>query len=650
MSAVEGLMKMLRGDTTGAHERVPVSLSDLKVGIWEAGDPKDKKRIRVRSLDPFNVVDCSTDQALLFENGLEDLRKKFEDEGYRLATAQPETGVFSGENGRVVSLDEARQRKLEAEMANDPVAEVQKVIDDIDAVVALIGIQEKKAIDSLEQISYLAKQTGIVIPEEKLAILVTRRQDLSDFIKSQGIADAILDQEAEKHDTEDTAYLTTLFDAKKSILHKYQEYLANMEVLISEVNALLETGPLVVDVKQTETVAMARKKAESESASAGSGEANKEDTKKKKRAPRGKGGGGDGTEPPDDPADETVGGSINTSSLTALLQAKENAPVVSSASVTVDTSGPTPEPSTLVVPKSAGETPASQEEIPKGQERETSKLDEVLEQWRADVQERIEGINTPEAYAEFRDGMTKPDRIGRRHFFALSDVKSAAGIIELSPVPSKKIADTEKALEDLTRAKFEALVKADLDAQYDREQEKIDRATNEAELDALVATWVQSPNIILTWKDILFKIPEVEQKMINQEYRGCSEELSENVRQKRELFKQEARIAEERRPLTLFLERPIGERCVAKYREIIKGEWQKFFDALRYEVTRNGKKDLPFGKKLKEWNAVYLPEVRKLIVGHIGRQAGMTEADAEAIFLILLRDLDEEFSEKQKRS
>ena len=186
MSAVEGLMKMLRGDTTGAHERVPVSLSDLKVGIWEAGDPKDKKRIRVRSLDPFNVVDCSTDQALLFENGLEDLREKFEDEGYRLATAQPETGVFSGEKGRVVSLDEARKRKLEAELANDPVAEVQKVNDDIDAVVALIGIQEKKAIDSLEQISYLAKQTGIVIPEEKLATLATRRQDLSDFIKRQG--------------------------------------------------------------------------------------------------------------------------------------------------------------------------------------------------------------------------------------------------------------------------------------------------------------------------------------------------------------------------------------------------------------------------------------------------------------------------------
>lgn len=644
--AVEGIMKMLRGDTTGAHERVPVSLSDLKVGIWEAGDPKDKKRIRVRSLDPFNVVDCSTDQALLFENGLEDLREKFEDEGYRLATAQPETGVFSGENGRVVSLDEARKRKLEAELANDPVAEVQKVNDDIDAVVALIGIQEKKAIDSLEQISYLAKQTGIVIPEEKLATLATRRQDLSDFIKSQGIADAILDQEAGGHDAEDTAYLTTLFDAKKSILHKYQEYLANMEVLISEVNALLETGPSVVDVKQTETVAVARKKAEGEGASAGSGEGET----KKKRASRRKGGGGDGTEPPDDPADETVGGSINTSSLTALLQAKENAPVVSSASVTVDMSGPTPEPSTLVVPKSAGEIPASQGEIPQGQERESSKLDEVLEQWRADVQKRIEGINTPEAYAEFRDGMTKPDRIGKRHFFALSDVKSAAGIIELSPVPSKKIADTEKALEDLTRATFEALVKADLDAQYDREQEKIDGAKNEAELDALVAGWVQSPNVVLTWKDFLTKLPDVEQKIINQQYRGCSEELSENVRQKREFFKQEARIAEERRPLTLFLERPIGERCVAKYREILKGEWQKFFDALRYEVTRNGKKDLPFGKKLKEWNAVYLPEVRKLIVGHIGRQAGMTEADAEAIFQVLLRDLDEEFSEKKKRS
>jgi hypothetical protein len=156
-----------------------------------------------------------------------------------------------------------------------------------------------------------------------------------------------------------------------------------MEVLISEVNALLETGPSVVDVKQTETVAVARKKAEGESASADSGEG---ETKKKRASRRKGGGGGDGTEPPDDPADETVGGSINTSSLTALLQAKENAPVVSSASVTVDTSGPTPEPSTLVVPKSAGETPASQGEIPQGQERESSKLDEVLEQWRADVQ------------------------------------------------------------------------------------------------------------------------------------------------------------------------------------------------------------------------------------------------------------------------
>ena len=414
MSAVEGLMKMLRGDTTGAHERVPVSLSDLKVGIWEAGDPKDKKRIRVRSLDPFNVVDCSTDQALLFENGLEDLREKFEDEGYRLATAQPETGVFSGEKGRVVSLDEARKRKLEAELANDPVAEVQKVNDDIDAVVALIGIQEKKAIDSLEQISYLAKQTGIVIPEEKLATLATRRQDLSDFIKSQGIADAILDQEAGGHDAEDTAYLTTLFDAKKSILHKYQEYLANMEVLISEVNALLETGPSVVDVKQTETVAVARKKAEGEGASAGSGEGET----KKKRASRRKGGGGDGTEPPDDPADETVGGSINTSSLTALLQAKENAPVVSSASVTVDTSGSTPEPSTLVVPKSAGETPALQGEgLKDSQEAESAKLAEVLEKWQAEVQALIEGISTPEAYAEFRGGMTDPDKIDKRHFF-----------------------------------------------------------------------------------------------------------------------------------------------------------------------------------------------------------------------------------------
>ena len=74
------------------------------------------------------------------------------------------------------------------------------------------------------------------------------------------------------------------------------------------------------------------------------------------------------SELPNNPVDETVGGSINAS-------------VVSSASVTVDTSGPTPEPSTLVVPKSTGETPASQGEIPQGQERESSKLDEVLEQW-----------------------------------------------------------------------------------------------------------------------------------------------------------------------------------------------------------------------------------------------------------------------------
>ena len=266
----------------------------------------------------------------------------------------------------------------------------------------------------------------------------------------------------------------------------------------------------------------------------------------------------------------------------------------------------------------------------------------------ADVRKRLEEINTPEAYAEFRDGMTKPDRIGKRHFFALSDVKSAAGIIELSPVPSKKIADTERALEDLTRAKFEALVKADLDTQYDREQERIDGASSEAELDALVATWVQSPNVVLTWKDVLTKIPEVEQKMVNQEYRGCSEELSENVRQKREFFKQEAVIAEERRPLTLFLERPIGERCVVKYRKFIKDEWQKFFDALRYEVVKNKKKDLPWKKKIEEWNAFYLPEVKKIIVGHIAKQKGMTEADGEAIFLILLRDLDEEFSEKKK--
>jgi len=341
------------------------------------------------------------------------------------------------------------------------------------------------------------------------------------------------------------------------------------------------------------------------------------------------------SELPNNPVDETVGGSINAS-------------VVSSASVTVDTSGPTPEPSTLVVPKSTGETPASQGEIPQGQERESSKLDEVLEQWGADVRKRLEEINTPEAYAEFRDGMTKPDRIGKRHFFALSDVKSAAGIIELSPVPSKKIADTERALEDLTRAKFEALVKADLDTQYDREQERIDGASSEAELDALVATWVQSPNVVLTWKDVLTKIPEVEQKMVNQEYRGCSEELSENVRQKREFFKQEAVIAEERRPLTLFLERPIGERCVVKYRKFIKDEWQKFFDALRYEVVKNKKKDLPWKKKIEEWNAFYLPEVKKIIVGHIAKQKGMTEADGEAIFLILLRDLDEEFSEKKK--
>ena len=75
---------------------------------------------------------------------------------------------------------------------------------------------------------------------------------------------------------------------------------------------------------------------------------------------------------------------------------------------------------------------------------------------------------------------------------------------------------------------------------------------------------------------------------------------------------------------------------MAKYREILKGERQKFFDALWYEVKRNKKKDLTRDKKIEEWNTFYLPEVRKPIVKHIAKQAGMTEADAEAIFLILL--------------
>ncbi|MBP6929895.1 MAG: hypothetical protein KBB77_03070 [Candidatus Moranbacteria bacterium] len=335
----------------------------------------------------------------------------------------------------------------------------------------------------------------------------------------------------------------------------------------------------------------------------------------------------------------------------ATVEGSINAPVVSSASVTVDTSGSTPEPSTLVVPKSAGETPALQGEgLKDSQEAESAKLAEVLEKWQAEVQALIEGISTPEAYAEFRGGMTNPDKIDKRHFFDFTNIRSEVGIKEkFTPAQLGQIADTERALEDLTRAKFEALVKADLDVQYDREQEKIDGAKNEVELDALVATWVQSPNVVLTWKEVLTKIPKVEQEIVNQEYRGCSEELSENVRQKREFFKQE-RIAEERRPLTLFLERPIGERCVAKYREILKGERQKFFDALWYEVKRNKKKDLTRDKKIEEWNTFYLPEVRKPIVKHIAKQAGMTEADAEAIFLILLRDLDEEFSEKKKRS
>jgi hypothetical protein len=345
------------------------------------------------------------------------------------------------------------------------------------------------------------------------------------------------------------------------------------------------------------------------------------------------------------------GGSINTSSLTALLQAKENAPVVSSASVTVDTSEPTPEPSTLVVPKSAGETPTLQGEgLRDSQEAESAKLAEVLEKWQAEVRALIEGISTPEAYAEFRDGMTDPGKLGKRHFFDFTNIRSEVGIKEkFTPAQLGQIADTERALEDLTRVKFEALVKADLDAQYDREQEKIDGASSEAELDALVATWVQSPNVVLTWKEVLTKIPKVEQEIVNQEYRGCSEELSENVRQKREFFKQEARIAEERRPLTLFLERPQGERFVAMFKKGIEREWQAYFDAIRFEVKKGQKKDPSWRKKIDEWEAYYLPLVKEYIVGAIVKLDGMTREDGEAIFQIILHDIGEEKARKKAK-
>ncbi len=101
-------------DFHGNQEKASVRLEDLKKGIWETADGKN--RIRVISLEPFNVLDCSTDQALFFQDGLEGLRRKLEDEGYRFSAVQPQPKATIpgdlGESGAavVININEARGR------------------------------------------------------------------------------------------------------------------------------------------------------------------------------------------------------------------------------------------------------------------------------------------------------------------------------------------------------------------------------------------------------------------------------------------------------------------------------------------------------------------------------------------------------------
>lgn len=590
----------------GAFEKVPVSLEDLQVGIWE----NKEGRIRVKSLDPFDVRDCVTDQVLLFEDGLEGLRRKLEEGGYALASVQPDPAVpveSEGSDTTVVDINETLERRKAGQGLE---------IEIVDAYAALVA--------RLGEVAPFLQQAGgteeIASFREQVSALITQ----ADEIKGGTAVDQTSD--------EDPVQMT------EAHLIAKRERLEQMRALLSQAESL-------------QAAMLKKKPVERGSARAA-----------RRAAARA------GVETVDGPAPETAGApdvalgsaaAAHAGNLEALRQAAMTAPQApEGAPAATSENDPSKAPvknrktkkekptgNNSEAGEKAGDKQGDEPRVsggpggPEGPEE----FGTVLGLLEREVGDIIAAIKTPEDFGKLRGNMAQlpakeADREPRRYFFRLKTIRERIGGREMSDEERQLVTKLENELWERANQKFWEVQEADLATQYQRELARLNAAKDQEALATLAQAWTQESPFTNSWQAVFGDLTERERESVQESYqrKGASLLRSLERRQGRFLDAQEVEH---------FLERPEGKQIMEICRTILPGELNKLRGALKYRKIQLTREVL-----LAEWNEYYFPVIRKSIVEYLRKQPDMTEEQSEAIFRVLAHEFEQAEGMKEKKN
>lgn len=602
------LDRIVGRESQGASEKVPVSLEDLKVGIWE----NKKGRIRVKSLDPFDAWDYSGDQPLLFEDNLEGLRKKLEEGGYALAPEQPKGVTPEGSTGPVsavvTDIAEARERKgtvaVKNQESNGEMEELQQqIFAKLKAMMEILqGMENEEAKAAALRLSEETSglyQEGLTQEEEtkRLRAILAQVDALSVTVEekkpvARGSARAARRAAARSvGEVADETMLDASGTEDEGVGNVAVAHAGNLDALLrakeiappapaeSEVvSPVLDTSEAAAPKKDAEPKVPAREKKPrvAKPEKEGKGEERKDD--ERSGEPKGP-GGPEGPEGPED-------------------------------------------------------------------------FRKILEGLWTKVSGLIEALKTPEEYVAFRQEMVvlpakEADRPARRCYFRLDDIKALVGR-KITDEEMTQVNALERELEEAARKKFFTLKNADLDTQFRREQAKIDAATDEAAFVALTDAWSREPALTNIWGAVLGDLTEKERDMIADGYQTRTERLSAHLEAKRQDFRRMAAAAEAkkdtswRKELDVFLERgPKAQEKIAMFERMIQEEYKAYSeDMYRAAIKSGGKVSTKDRRELwiqKNGEAIF----EDVIVRHLERFDGIEPEEGKKIFHAIVRDLEE---------
>lgn len=580
MNAGEKLLNMVTG-RKNPKERIPVLLEDLKEGIWETTD--GRKRIRVITLEPFDVLDCSTDQALFFQDGLEGLRGKFEDEGYRYSAVQPKADI-SGDSGElgpvVVSIDVARTNKrrgsetvsAENEDTRDRSVEKQRLYEEMENL-------EKQIFSKLKKMTEILQGTE----NEEAKAVVLRLSD-----ETSGL---------------------------------YQESLTEEEVMKRMQTILTQADTLLVTMQEKKPVERGSARTARRAAARASGEAGEETAL-----------GISGAE------DVAMGNAAttHTGNLEALLKAKETAPPApisdrQSVDVPVDTLKPKTERKSR-----AGKTEKLKKELVKDEPKAgdtggpegPEDFGRILEDLWTKVSSLIEALKTPEEYAAFRNGMTPADKSGKRHFLGLKDIKFQTKTEELTGDQLKQVYAVEERLEKATQKKFFEIKNSILKDLSQRWRTELNGAVDTVTLEALAVAWSGEEAVPMIWKEVFEYLSKVDQDVVTTDYVKRLAEFQNELQEKR------WQMSIERELLSLLnIADPVKAReKVSFLQSVIIGQYEEYVRDMQREA-----------KKIKPNGTISPHDCWALWQEH-GGEAKLEEAIAK--HLHVFHDVDSEVGKK----